>query len=389
MQFKIGAKLFSTAIILCCLLSGCGGGGGGGGENSLSVMTTSGQNSSITQSQTAANFIARQIAEPYANVGNYSMPFNRRFAGSLKLATLVQHGIGTARISYDSRDTVYLWGTKYTYYSGFQDFTARDVFGNLSGDDNLIDSLQITSINMGCEILDSGNLLNITYNGTLTLSGLQNQSQTTIQANNLNMSGTINNTDRINWTINGLVTINQQTYPYPTNGSNESGTLVFNNTTYTYSTAYNGTNLASVRLSGNENLDMTINLATGAVVKIDQKGTGNETQNLIGSWKMVAEDRDAQMLTVKPNDAGKVSMIHFYDNGTFRSESIERYSNSSIDFWQTHNQPAQIITGTYSLSGQTLTLVAGGETVQHTIIADSNQFHQINQFQEKFTWQKV
>lgn len=387
MKLKIGVTFLLTALIGCFFLIGCGGGGGGGGA--ASALVNPGATNSISQSDAATGFIAKQIAEPYANLNNYSMPINRRSPGSLRQATIVQPGLGKARVNYDSRDTVYLRGIRYTYHSGYQDFTARDVFGNLSEDDNLIDSLQITSIDMGCEILDSGNLLNIVYNGTLTLSGLQNQTQITMRVNNFNVSGTINNTDRINWTINGLISINQQSYPYPTNDSTETGTLVFNNTTYAYTTVYNGTNLALVSLSGNENLDMTINLATGAVVKIAHKGDGNETHNLIGSWKMVAEDRDDRMLTVKPNDAGKVSMIHFYDNGTFRSESIERYSNSSIDFWQTHNQPAQIITGTYSFSGQTLTLVAGGEMVHHTIIVDANQFHQINQFQEKFTWQKI
>lgn len=275
MKLKIGVKFFLGALVGCLFLIGCGGGGGGGGEGAASALIIPSATKTISQSEAATGFIAKQIAEPYANLGNYSMPINRRSPGSLRGATKFQQSQGKARINYDSKDTVYLWGIKYTYNSGYQEFIARDVFGNLTGNNNLIDSLEINSINMGCEILDSGNLLNITYNGTLTISGLQNYDQITIQAENLNMAGTINKIDLINWTVNGLVSINQKSYPYPTNGSNESGILIFNNTTYTYSTLYNGSSLATVKLYGNENLDLTINLATGAVVKINNKVTGN------------------------------------------------------------------------------------------------------------------
>ncbi len=249
MKLKIGVKILLTALIGCPLLVGCGGGGGGGGGGAAALVTSN-TTASISQSEAATGFIAKQIAEPYANLNNYSMPSSRRSLASIRSATLVQHGWGTARVSYDANDTVYLWGSKYTYNSGFQDFSARDIFGNLTSDENLIDSLEIASSNMGCEIIDSGNRLNLVYNGSLIISGLKNQTQLTIQAKNLNMSGTINNIDSINWTINGLVSINQQSYPYPTNGSGESGTIVFNGQTLSYAASYNGTNLATVRLSG-------------------------------------------------------------------------------------------------------------------------------------------
>lgn len=388
MKLQFEAKFLLTLLIGCFFLVGCGGGGGGGGAaTAIAPTATSG---SISQSDAATGFIAKQIAEPYANINNYSMPMSRRSLAQVRSATLVNHGVGTARISFDTRDTVYLWGSRYTYYSGYQDYTAKDILGNLTMDENLIDSLEITSSNMGCEILDSGNLLNLVYNGSFIISGLKNKTQLTIQVKNLNVSGTINNTEQINWTINGLVSINQQSYPYPVSGSNESGTLVFNGKSYSYATSYNGTNLATVKLSGEESIEMSINLATGAVLKVDKvNATNNSGTSLIGTWKLVEEDRDGLMLPVRQNDAGKVSMIYFYENSTFRIESIDRDSNSNINYWQTRNDMPAVLTGTYSFDGQNLKLMTTTDTSYHLIALHGERLIQTNQFSERFVWQKI
>lgn len=375
--------LFATPLI-----SGCGGGGGGGGGTPAAQIQST---TTVSDSTMTKNFIARQIASTYSTLDNYAGTANiknRKSATSIKLSTVTEPGIGQVRVTYDTNETVSQWGVNYTYSSGYQDLIARDNAGQFSDNENLIDSIEINSVNMACSINDGQEIMNLVYNGKLSLQGLLG-STITVSAQNLNMAGNINNIDQINWTINGRVSVNKSSYPYPTNGSSESGTLIFNGHTYNYTTSYNGSNLASVSFSGAENFIMTINLATGAVVSSSDNTSQSKTSSLTGSWKIVEENREDVMLPVKANADGKVSLVHFYADNTFKMENIESSSNSSINYWQTENAQPQITTGTWQLIGNNLQLKSGNQTAAQIIEFSGNRFTQTNQWLEKFIWQKI
>jgi len=378
--------LFSTAL----LLTGCGGGGGGGGSGSGIPVAANPSTTTISSSNTAKNFIARQIAGTYSSLNNYASASKRkncRETGTeLRASTATKPGVGQTRVTYDKAETVNLWGVNYTYNSGYQDLITRDLSGNLTDNEQLIDSLEISSVNMGCSINDGAGIMNLVYNGKIIFSGFYNATTLTVRAQNLNMAGNINGVDQISWTINGNVSVNENSYPYPVNGSGESGTLVFNGYTYSYTTAYNGSNLASVNFSGAESFTMTVNLATGAVMETSPQSAAN----LAGSWKLIEENRFDGMAPVKPNASGNVSVIHFYSDSSVKIETIERYTDTSIDYWQSFNVPPKVTHGTWNLSGSMLTLKSGEQEVVHSVTFNgSGLFTQINPFGEKFTWQKI
>ncbi|NLF98067.1 MAG: hypothetical protein GX569_15145 [Candidatus Riflebacteria bacterium] len=373
--------LITLLLNAALLATGCGGGGGGTPAPAQSTAT-------ISSSTTAKNFIARQIASTYSSLDSYAGAGKRkslRAVSELKTATITEPGTGQVRVTYDTTETVNLWGVNYTYYAGYQDLIARDNDGNPTDNENIVDSIEISCVNMGCRINDGINSMDLVYNGKLFFSGLYNAITLTVNAQNLNMAGTINNTDQISWTINGNVSVNQSSYPYPVNGSSESGTMVFNGHTYNYSTSYNGSNRASVNFSGAETFSLTINLATGAVV--DSSSSGQPS--IIGSWKLVEEERIGVMAPVKPNDSGNVSVTHFYEDNTFKIETIERFTTASIDYWQSFNIPAKITHGTWQLDGNQLTLKSGEQVTLHNVNFNNNFFTQVNQYDEKFTWQKL
>ena len=252
---------------LALLAVGCGGGGGGSGG---APAATNPPTTNISSSTTAKNFIARQIAGTYSSLATYSGASkrqNRRASiNELKASTVTKPGVGQTRVTYDKTETVNMWGVNYTYNSGYQDLITRDNSGNLTDIERLFDSLEISSVNMGCSINDGASIMNLVYNGKLIFSGFYNPTTLTVRVLNLNMSGNINGIDQISWTINGNVSVNESSYPYPVNGSGESGTLIFNGYTYNYTTTYNGSNIASVNFSGAETFSLKINLATGAAI---------------------------------------------------------------------------------------------------------------------------
>jgi len=376
--------LLTLSLNAALLATGCGGGGGGGGTPAPAQSTTT-----ISSSTTAKNFIARQIASTYSSLDSYAGAGKRkslRTVSELKAATVTEPGTGQIRVTYDTTETVSLWGVNYTYYAGYQDLTARDNAGNPTDNENLIDSIEISCVNMGCRVNDGISAMDLVYNGKLFFSGLYNATTLTVKAQNLNMAGSINNTDQISWTINGSVSVNQSSYPYPGNGSSESGTLVFNGHAYSYSTSYNGSNLASVNFSGAETFSLTINLATGAVV--DSSSSGQTS--IVGSWKLVEEELLGVMAPVKPNDSGNVSVTHFYSDNTFKIETIERFTTASIDYWQSFNIPAKETQGTWQLDGNQLTLRSGEQVTLHNVTFNGNSFFtQVNQYNEKLSWQKI
>jgi len=245
---------------------GCGGGGGGGDAPAATNTSTT----TVSSSTTAKNFIAREIAGTYSSLASYASASKRQSlretASALKASTVTRSGVGQTRVTYDKTETVNLWGVNYTYNSGYQSLTTRDITGNFTDAEELFDSLEINSVNMRCSINDGVSVMNLVYNGKIIFSGFYNATTLTVRVQNLNMSGNINGIDQISWTINGNVSVNESSYPYPINGSGESGTLVFNGHTYNYTTTYNGSNLARVNFTGAESFSLTINLATGAII---------------------------------------------------------------------------------------------------------------------------
>lgn len=369
------------------LTTACGGGGGGGGGG---VTAAQPSGTVISSSSTAKNFIARQIAGTYSSLDSYAGASLRNsrsvFSGGLKATVVTEPAVGQVRIAYDKEDTVNLWGVKYTYHAGYQDLIARDASGNPTGNENLIDSLEINSVDMACRIDDGASLMNLIYNGKMLFSGLLEATTITVRVQNLNMAGNINNIDQINWTINGNVSVSQSSYPYPVKGSNESGTMIFNGHTYSYSTNYNGSNLATVIFTGAETFNLIINLATGAVVE----SSSSASANIVGSWKLIEENRFDGMAPVKPNASGNVSLIHFSSDGSVKIETVERYTDASLDHWQSFNVPPKATHGSWQLSGSQLTLKSGELTSLHNVIFNGNDlFTQTNQYGEKFTWQRI
>lgn len=384
---RVNQVLLMLLLNVTLLAIGCGGGGGGGGG---APAATNPSTTNISSSTPAKNFIARQIAGTYSSLANYSSASKRQncrgTGAELKASTTTKHGVGQTRVTYDKTETVNMWGVNYTYNSGYQDLITRDTSGRLTDTEELFDSLEINSVNMGCSINDGASIMNLVYNGKIIFAGFYNATNLNVRVQNLNMSGNINGIDQISWTINGNVSVNESSYPYPVNGSGESGTLIFNGHTYNYTTTYNGSNIATVNFTGAESFSLTINLATGAVADINT----NTQSSIYGSWKLVEEERVGIMIPVKPNESGNVSVIHFYNDNSLKIETVERFTNTSIDYWQSFNVPAKVTHGTWQLNGSQLSMQSGGQTVQHSMtFIGSNRFIQVNQYGEKYVWQKI
>ncbi|NCB39938.1 MAG: hypothetical protein EOM80_14325 [Erysipelotrichia bacterium] len=378
-------------VFFCCIgfgimliSTGCGGGGGGTASGNPSSTAT------IAESAAAKEFIARQIAINYAELNTRSasgnMRANPKRLNEPRAAQTIETGVGTGRITY-TNDVFSMFGVTYTYSSGYQNITLRDYLGNLTNNENIFDSIELDSQNMACSIADGSNVVNLVYNGKLILQGFYSKNSFTVKALNLTMAGNINNQDNIRWTMNGTVTVNQSSFPYPISGSSESGSIVFNGYTYNYSIAYNGTNQASVNLSGAENFTMLINLSTGAVVSSSQSEV--TSYDILGKWKLVEEDRDGIMLPVYVNSTGKISQITFSANKTLYYENYSRTSNSNINYWITENVAPETIYGTYTIIGNQLTVTSGNNSLTHTITFSGNQLRQVNQWGEIYIWEKI
>jgi len=258
--------LFLVLIVSSALL-GCGGGGGGGGGGSPAAATT--PTTTLSNSSTAKSFIAKAISNNYSSLNlqkqNYSIRTNPfpKVLPEIKTESL---GVGTAKLTFGPADSVTFLGVNYTYTGGSQIVQIKDTFGNLVDDVNKVNTLIITSNSLACTFYDSGVLVSEVITGKLALSGFQSDTTFSVIAENLNITGTINNTDSFSWTLNGNVSVDAATFPYPKRDQSESGTIVFNGAQYNYITTYDGTNVALCSISGAESINLRINMATGSLI---------------------------------------------------------------------------------------------------------------------------
>ena len=91
-------------------------------------------------------------------------------------------------------------------------------------------------------------------------------------------------------TSNANVSIDQTSFPYPVNGSFESGTIVFNGHQYNYSASYAGNKFATISLGGAEEVSVTIDLSTGNLAEVYiPQDIPNEDKTLASSYPAVVQ----------------------------------------------------------------------------------------------------
>ena len=111
--------------------------------------------------------------------------------------------------------------------------------------------------------VDEGSTVSAVSNGKLKLAGFQSNSTYSVMLEDFSIAGTINGADSFSWKRNGSVTIDGTSYPFPKKNQSESSTLTFNGAEYQKLTIYSGTDSASGYISGQENLSVSMNPASG------------------------------------------------------------------------------------------------------------------------------
>jgi hypothetical protein len=394
-MFKTGKSIFLLmAIAFSVIITGCGGGGGGGSAtlSPTSAIPVASSNS-ITASEEAREFVAQFIASRYHDLNEYNSMANFRASKSIRAYSETILGVGQYSLNYGPDDLIHDFDTNYLYTSGQLLVSIKDFSGNYTDNYSLADQVAIDYKNLQCTIsgfIDQNKAtIKAGYNGLLVFEGFYLGKTYSLSAQNFQINAMVNNADSIIWKINGKVSIDQLSFPYPTSGSTETGSISFNKYHYNYAISYSGTNIAQVDFSGDETFSMNINLATGVVVSVDFQNNPDDFANLSGTWRLIEEDREGVMLPVYPNNSGAVSEITFYGNGTFSYKSYERGSNSSMNYWQTKDIAPETMSGTYQFSNGNLTMTAQNMTVVHTISFENDKFRQVNQYAEVFIWQKV
>lgn len=286
--------IFVVFVISFLSVVGCGGGGGGGGgvpivgsDNSATTSTLK-----ISESVVAQNFITRQIASPFLDLKN-------RVSGNLKYSlkstkilgsSETKAAFGKVLVGFGPDDVVNLFGVTYRYSGGYQEYSFRDVNGNLTETEEVVDSLEIDSIGLKCSMNDGVDFVEGTLNGKLILKGLFNLTSCNLVLQNLTFSGTLNKKDQIVMTSNSNVTIDQTSFPYPVNGSFESGTIIFNGHQYSYSVSYTGNKFATISLGGAEEVSVTIDLSTGNLAEVSMpQDIPNEDKTLSSSFPAIVQ----------------------------------------------------------------------------------------------------
>ena len=255
-------------LIASSALLGCGGGGGGGGGGGSPAATTT-PTTTLSNSSTAKSFIAKAISNNYSTLNTQKQSYSIRTNPFPKILPEIKTeslGVGTAKLTYGPADSVTFLGVNYTYTGGNQIVQIKDTFGNLVDDTKTVNTLIITSNSLACTFYDSGVLTSEVINGKLAFSGFQSNTTFSVIAENLNIAGTINNTDSFSWTLNGNVSVDTATFPYPKKDQSETGSIVFNGAQYNYITTYDGTNVANCSISGAESINLKINMATGSLI---------------------------------------------------------------------------------------------------------------------------
>lgn len=376
---KFGKVFLCTLLVFVAALVGCGGGGGGGGGTTGSIAPTT----KLSESTVAQELVAQQFAGNFNNLSTYNNSYNikAKLSYSTRAYREEELGVGHGKIIYGQNDAFSMFGCMYRYSSGEQTLYFRDFSRNLTNNASLVDSIEIQTKNLVCQISDGSHVVNTTLNGNLTLSGFYTKNSYTLTTQNLIVAGTIDNTHSFSFSSNSNLSINKISFPYPTSGSYETGTFVFNGNAYNYQASYDGTNVATVNLSGAENLSMKINLATGVVSSPPSSNNSQSTslsQSIIGSWQLKKEnDGFGRLLDVMPNAQGKKNTV------TFTSQSLTTVSyamttNSNINYYSTLETNLESITGSWSASGNQLTVVSQYGSYTYTVTISGNELTQVS-----------
>jgi hypothetical protein len=374
------SKIFlCTLLVLVTALVGCGGGGGGTSVGTVPAPSTT----RLSESTIAQELLAQQLAQNFTSLTTYNNNYNIRAKLQLNQRAAREEvlGVGYGRITYEQGDTVSLFGCTYNYSSGKQELYLRDFTGNPTNNENLVDSIEIQTKNLVCQINDGSHIINTTTNGIITLSGFYAKNSFTLSTQNLVVSGTIDRIYSFSFSTNSHLSVNQTSFPYPTSGSYESGSIVFNGNAYNFQANYDGTNVANVILSGAENLTMKINLATGVVTSPPSSSSSENlslSQNIIGTWQLKKEtDGFGNLLDVKPNSQGKKNTVIF-TNSSLTTVSYDMSTNSNINYYQTLDTNLETITGTWSASGNQLTVTSQYGTYTYTVTISGNELTQVS-----------
>ncbi|HOI91086.1 MAG TPA: hypothetical protein PLK28_11300 [Candidatus Rifleibacterium sp.] len=285
--------IFVVFAISFLSVVGCGGGGGGGGAPVVgSNNSTPTSTLKVSESVAAQNFITRQIASPFLDLQNRVSGNLRPSLKSAKIlgSSETKVSLGKVRVDFGPDDRVNLFGVTYRYSGGYQDYSFKDIDGNLTENEELIDSLEINSIGLKCSMNDGVDFVDGTLNGKLILKGLFYSASYNLVLQNLTFSGTLNGKDQIVMTSNANVSIDQTSFPYPVNGSFESGTIVFNGHQYNYSASYAGNKFATISLGGAEEVSVTIDLSTGNLAEVYiPQDIPNEDKTLASSFPAIVQ----------------------------------------------------------------------------------------------------
>lgn len=192
---------------------------------------------------------------------------------------------GKMRVDFGPDDHVNLFGITYRYSGGYQDYSFKDIDGNLTENEKLVDSLEINSSGLKCSMNDGVDFVDGTLNGKLIQKGLFYRTSYNLVLQNLTFSGTLNGKDQIVMASNANVSIDQTSFPYPVNGSFESGTIIFNGHQYGYSASYAGNKFATISLGGAEEVSVTIDLSTGNTAAVPQETLETNFPAIVQSYK--------------------------------------------------------------------------------------------------------
>ncbi len=126
---------------------------------------------------------------------------------------------------------------------------------------------------------------------------------------------------------------------------------------------------------------MKVNLATGAVSSPPTSSNSDNlslSQNIIGTWQLKKEkDGIGRLLEVTPNSQGKKNTVIF-TNSTLTTASYEMSTNSNINYYKTLDTDVETITGTWTASGNQLTVSSQYGTYTYTVTISGNELTQVS-----------
>lgn len=273
-----------SIFVLSMTLIGCGGGGGGGATdpvNNQPVGTT------ISQSASVRDLIARDFSDKYRMLSSRYTEVNasQRLSMSIRALTETTTGVGQKTVTYGPEDIISVAGVNYTYTSGSQKIRYLDASGNPTDNKSLVVAVEIENNDLKCKFVDGGDNYSMTYNGKLILSGMNDKNSSSVETVKLSASGMINAYHSIQWTSTGKVTVDTASFPYPTNGSSETGTMVIDDQTYNFSITYNGSKDAAISFDGAENLVLQVDLAAGDATGIVSNNLETAYPELFNAYK--------------------------------------------------------------------------------------------------------